>query len=135
MTTNELAARDKQELTGLEQVRPGKHYVPQVDIYEDADGLRFWAEMPGVDPQAVTVELEDDVLTLRGEVSLKDYEELSPVYTEYNVGHFLRRFTVPDGGRFDQERISARLVDGVLEVALPRAEKSKPRRIAVEFAS
>jgi HSP20 family molecular chaperone IbpA len=131
MTTQEITPREKQELKGHEQVRPGRHYVPDVDIYEDDDGLRLWADMPGVDPQKVAVELENDVLTIQGEVSLKDYEDLSPVYTEYNVGHFLRRFTVPNGGKFDRDRISARLVDGVLEVQLPKAEAAKPKRINV----
>jgi HSP20 family protein len=129
--TQELAKKEKQEVTGHEQVRPGRFYVPAVDIWEDEDGLTLRADMPGVDRERVTVELNNDVLSLQGEVALSEYEGLSPVYTEYNVGHFQRHFTVPNGGRYDREKVHARLTDGVLEVTVPRSEAVKPRRIAV----
>jgi HSP20 family protein len=79
----------------------------------------------------VSVEVEDNTLTIQAELSLGEYDSLSPVYTEYNVGHFLRRFTVPPNAAIDAGRISAKFVDGVLEVVLPKAEHAKPRRIAV----
>jgi HSP20 family molecular chaperone IbpA len=87
--------------------------------------------MPGVRPDQVSVELHDDVLSLEGKVALSDYEGLSPSYTEYNVGNFQRRFTVPNGGRYDHDRIVARLANGVLEVTVPRAAAAKPRRIEI----
>ena len=132
--TQELAKKEKQEVNGQEQVRPGRFYVPAVDIWEDEDGLTLRADMPGVDPQHETVELNDDVLSLRGEVALSDYEGLSPAYTEYNVGHFQRRFTVPNGGRYERENVQARMTDGVLEVTVPRSEAARPRRITVASA-
>ena len=82
----------------------------------------------------VEVELHDNVLRLEGQVSTKDYDGLSPIYTEYNVGNYLRRFTLASGERFDRDNVSARLVNGVLEVRLPKAEKAKPRRIDVAVA-
>jgi HSP20 family molecular chaperone IbpA len=87
--------------------------------------------MPGVDPEHVTVELNDDILLLEGEVALSDYDGMSPVYTEYNVGHFHRSFHIPEGSRYDRDKVQARLADGVLEVSVPRAEATKPRRISV----
>ncbi len=132
--SQELAKKEKQEVKGHEQVQPGRFYVPAVDIWEDQDGLTLRADMPGVDPERVTVELNDDVLSLQGEVALSDYEGLSPAYTEYNVGHFQRRFTVPNGGRYDREKVQARMADGVLEVTVPRAEAARPRRITVASA-
>ena len=129
--SSELTPKEKQEVQGTEQVRPGRYYVPEVDISEDADGLWLRADMPGVDPDRVSVELEDGVLTIQGEVSLKPYEGLTPIYTEYRVGNFLRRFTVPQSYQYDPERISAKLVDGVLEVRIPKAEQAKPRRVPV----
>lgn len=129
--TSELTPKDKQEVQGNEQVRPGRYYVPEVDICEDADGLWLRADMPGVDPDKVSVQLEDGVLTIQGEVSLKPYEGLTPIYTEYRVGNFLRRFTLPQGYQYDPEHISAKLVDGVLEVRIPKAEQAKPRRVPV----
>lgn len=131
---NELTPKEKQELTDREQTRPGRTYVPDVDIREDEQALWLWADMPGVDQSSVEVELHDNVLRLEGQVSTKDYDGLSPIYTEYNVGNYLRRFTLASGERFDRDNVSARLVNGVLEVRLPKAEKAKPRRIDVAVA-
>jgi len=133
-TTQELTPKEKQEVQGTEQVRPGRYYVPDVDIAEDADGLWLWTDMPGVDPDKVSVELEDGVLTIQGEVALQPYEGLTAVYSEYRVGNFLRRFNLPQSYSYDADRISAKLVDGVLEVRIPKAEKAKPRRVPVSAA-
>lgn len=131
MTTQELTPKEKQELQEREQTRPGRAYVPDVDIREDEHALWLWADMPGVEQDQVEVELHDNVLRIEGRVSLKDYEGLTPVYTEYNVGNYLRRFTLSTAEQFDRDHISARLQNGVLEVELPKVEKAKPRRIPV----
>jgi HSP20 family protein len=130
MSTQELTPKTKQELHEKERTRPGRYYVPDVDIREDETALWLWADMPGVERDAVEVELADGVLTVEGRVALGDYEGLSPLYTEYNVGNWVRRFSLPTD-RFDHEHISARLDNGVLEVKLPKAEAARPRRIAV----
>jgi HSP20 family molecular chaperone IbpA len=131
MSEQQLTPKEKQEVQGGEQVRPGRYYVPEVDIAEDGDGLWLRADMPGADPDRVAVELEDGVLTIQGEVSLQPFEGLAPVYSEYRVGNFLRRFNISQSYRYDADRISARLVDGVLEMRIPKAEKAKPRRVQV----
>ena len=131
---DELTPKEKQELTGREQTRPGRSYVPDVDIHEDDQALWVWADMPGVDQESVEVELNDDVLRLEGRVSAHDYDGLSPIYTEYNVGNYLRRFTLANGDRFERDKVSARLMNGVLEVRLPKAEKARPRRIDVSVS-
>jgi HSP20 family protein len=132
MTTQELNVRDKQEVSGVEQTRPGRTYVPNVDICETSDNLWLWADMPGVDEKSVEVKLADGVLSIEGQVSLKEYDNLTPIYTEYNVGNFARRFTVSSD--IDAEHIKARLANGVLEVELPKAARAKPRRITVSVA-
>lgn len=129
--TQELTPKEKQEVKERDDTRPGRYYVPDVDIHEDETALRLWADMPGVDQGSVEVELDDDVLRLEGRVALKEYEGLSPVYTEYNIGHYRRHFTLRDASAFDREHITARMVDGVLQIELPKAAKSKPRRIPV----
>lgn len=134
MTTHEITSKEKQEAKEQERTRPGRTFVPEVDIREDSDALWLWADMPGVEPGDVEVELHDDVLRLEGRVSLNDYEGLTPAYTEYNVGNFARRFTLADAHRYDAEHVSARLVNGVLEVKLPKAERAKPRRVPIQVA-
>lgn len=131
MTTQELTPKEKQELKEKEHVRPGRTYVPEVDIREDDQALWLWADMPGVTQDQVEVELHDDVLRLEGRVATEDYDGLTPIYTEYNVGNYLRRFTLSNAQHFDRDQISARLENGVLSVKLPKAEQAKPRRIPV----
>lgn len=133
-TTQELTPKTKQEAEARERPRAGRYYVPDVDIREDGDALHLWADMPGVAPDQVNVHLVDDTLHLEGRVALDEFGGLSPVYTEYNVGDWVRRFTLPDANRYDRERVTARLVNGVLEVRLPKSEKAKPRKIDVTAA-
>lgn len=129
MEDKELATHKKQEVAGNELTRPGRTYVPDVDIYETADSLWLRADMPGVDEQSIEVNVNEGVLSIEGQVAVKDYENLAPVYTEYNVGNYSRRFTLAN--TIDTQRISARIKNGVLELELPKAEKAKPRRIAI----
>jgi len=129
MTAQELSVRNKQELSRDEQTRPGRTFVPDVDIYETAESLWLWADMPGVDEKSIEVNLADGMLTLSGQVALRDYDNLTPVYTEYNVGNYLRRFTVPNA--IDSGRITARMTNGVLVLELPKSESAKPRKINV----
>ena len=128
MTHNELNVPEKQE-TRDEMTRAGRTYVPQVDIYETKDGLWLWADMPGVDEKSLNVHLDNGVLTIEGQVDLQDYENVTPLYTEYNVGNYVRRFTLSSD--VDSDRIVARMQHGVLALEIPKAERAKPRRIAV----
>src|SRR5512133_612048 len=115
----ELAARDKKELiTKEEKTTPGRYYVPYADIYETDEALSVVMEMPGVEKKELTVALENDVLRVDGRIDFSKYEGMEPVYTEYNVGHYTRSFTL--SSKIDQEHISAQLDDGVLTLTLPK---------------
>ncbi len=129
MTQQELSVREKKEAQGAEFTRAGRTFLPDVDICETPDCLRLWADMPGVDEQSIEVRLENNLLTVAGQVSIKDYEDLTPVYTEYRIGNYARQFTVSSG--IDVERIKASITNGVLEVELPKTAQAKPRRIEV----
>jgi HSP20 family protein len=129
MTDQELAVKGKQEVSREEPTRPGRTYQPEVDIYENADGLWLWADMPGVDEKDVNVHLADGVLTIEGGVAIEDYKDLNPLYTEYNVGNYQRRFSISND--VDTDRIEAKMTNGVLELHLPKAERAKPRKISV----
>jgi HSP20 family protein len=129
MANQELSTQGKQELKQDERTRPGRTYVPDVDIYETADSLWLWADMPGVDEHSLEIGVADGVLSIAGQVSLQDYDNLAPVYTEYNIGNYARRFTLSN--EIDLERIKARMTNGVLELELPKAERAKPRRITI----
>ncbi len=125
----EVTTQEKKEVASNEQTRPGRSYIPNVDIYETPEGLWLWADMPGVDENSLEVHVADGVLSLEGRVALQEYDSLSPVYTEYNVGNYARRFSLSDA--IDVERIKARMTNGVLELELPKAERAKPKQIPV----
>jgi HSP20 family protein len=125
-----LAVPGKRELTAKEeQTVPGRFYVPDTDVYETDDALTVVMEMPGVDRQAIDVGLENGVLRVEGRIDFSQYEGLEPVYTEYNVGHYMRSFSLSD--RVDQEHISAQLEDGVLTLTLPKTATARARRIEI----
>src|SRR5947208_16927866 len=116
MTDQELAVKGKQEVTREEPTRPGRAYQPDVDIYENADGLWLWADMPGVDQNDINVHLADGVLTIEGAVAIDDYQSLNPLYTAYNVGNYQRRFTISNDT--DAERSGAPIPTAARELRL-----------------
>src|SRR2546423_2905691 len=107
MADKELTVKGKQEVTRDEPTRSGRAYQPDVDIYETPNALWLWADMPGVDEKDISVNLGDGVLTIEGRVALDDYKDLTPAYTEYNVGNYLRRFTISSD--VDPDEIKARM--------------------------
>lgn len=129
MADQELTPREKQEVKTNEPTRPGRTYVPDVDIYETPEGLWLWADMPGVEEGSLEVHVADGVLSIDGRVALQEYDNLNPVYTEYNVGNYSRRFSLSN--EIDAEHIKAKMTQGVLTLELPKTERAKPRRIAV----
>jgi len=130
MTPQEMTAKEKQELTTeREKTRPGRYYIPDVDILEFSDHLEMSADMPGVGDKDVQVTLEDGVLTIQGMVSTGMYDGLSPQYTEYNVGNYFRQFSLHES--IDGSTIKATMRNGVLDLVLPKVEAAKPRKIEV----
>ena len=128
--SQELRVQEKKELVGKEeQTVPSRFYVPYTDIYETEDALTVVMDMPGVGRDSLNVTVEKGVLTVEGRIEFGNYEGLDPVYTEYNVGHFMRSFSLSN--KIDQDKIKARMDDGVLTLGLPKIEEAKPRRIAI----
>lgn len=125
-----LAVQEKKELVSKEEKTvPARYYVQITDIYETDDALTVVMEMPGVEKKDVEVNVENDVLRVEGRVDFTKYEGLEPLYTEYNVGHFARSFTLSN--RIDQQQIAAQLEDGVLTLTLKKAKEAMPRKIAI----
>jgi HSP20 family molecular chaperone IbpA len=125
-----LALRQKQEVaTKEERTVPGRHYTPVTDIYETDSGLIIVMEMPGVAKENVNVDLQNDVLRIEGQIDFSKYKGMEPVYTEYDVGHYVRTFSLPS--KIDREKIAAQLEDGVLTLTLPKVQEAQPRRISI----
>ena len=128
--SKELQVKDKQAVAGpAEQTRPGVVFTPDVDIFEDERQITLLADMPGVASDGITIDLNDNVLSIAGEVEPFETASESDVLIEFEIGRYYRQFTLSDV--IDQGKIEARHEDGVLRLTLPKAEKAVPRRIAV----
>jgi HSP20 family protein len=128
--SHELAVQQKKELAATEEKTvPARYYVPNADVYETEDALTVVLEIPGVEKKDVSVRLENDVLRVEGQIDFSKYEGLEPVYSEYNVGHYARAFTLSD--KIDQDGLSAELDEGVLTLTLKKSKDALPRRIAI----
>jgi HSP20 family protein len=90
-----LEVQEKKELrTKDEKTVPARYFVPTTDIHETDESLTVVMEVPGVDKEDIAVKLENDVLSVQGQIDFSKYQEMEPVYTEYNVGHYARSFTL-----------------------------------------
>lgn len=128
-----LQAKEKKELTSpAEQTKPGPVFTPLVDIFETDRELTLLADMPGVKAKNLNIDLNENVLTLSGEVDFPEREHETLVLREYRTGKYFRQFTLSEV--IDQGKIGAELKDGVLKLSLPKVEAAKPRKVAVKAA-
>lgn len=104
-------------------------FMPPIDIYDSEDGLVLLADLPGVTIESLEIQVQDNRLTLFGRVDSQLPVEARLLHQEFEWGDFLRSFILSD--EVDHDRITAKLNHGVLEVVLPRAAKTEPRRIQV----
>jgi HSP20 family protein len=130
MTAQEVALQEKKELTSAqERTEAGKFYSPYTDIYETKDAVVVAMEVPGVGKPDIDIRLDKGVLTISGNIDPNRYEGLAPIYAEYNVGNFVRTFTLST--KIDSDAISASVADGVLTVRLPKTPEPVAKRIAI----
>lgn len=130
MSGKEVALQEKQELGGDEErTEAGRFYSPYADIVETANAIVVTMDMPGVKRSDVDISLDKNVLSIIGSIDSNKYEGLDPVYSEYNVGNFSRRFTLST--KIDSDKIAAQMADGVLSLTLPKASEAVARRIEV----
>lgn len=109
----------------------GTHtWSPAVDVFETEDAVILKAELPGLTTDDVDVEIDDNVLTVSGERTLKDAVHEDRYYRlERSYGKFSRSLTLPQGITADE--VTASFTDGVLEVRVPKADEVKPRKVAI----
>ncbi len=130
MKNKEIELKDKEQsgiMSAAEITREGPVYTPRVDIWENEKELTLMADIPGVEPDGLEIDLRDNVLTIMGKV--KPEEEHRYILKEFGVGNYYRQFTLSEV--IDQEKIAAGIKNGVLTLTLPKVEKAKPRRIEV----
>jgi HSP20 family protein len=106
-------------------------WVPRVDIREEGNRFVIFADLPGVDPKDIEVNMDKGILSIRGERSIEqktEDERFSRIERAHGVFH--RRFALPESA--DPEGISASGRHGVLEITIPKRPDTTPRRIQVQ---
>jgi HSP20 family protein len=109
-------------------------FVPPADVLVDDDGVTVYMDVPGLSSEDLEVELENDVLTVRGERPYPYRQEEggggAVQRIERRFGRFERSLRVPGG--LDPQAIEASLTDGVLRLRIPLPETRRPRRIEIK---
>jgi HSP20 family molecular chaperone IbpA len=121
-----------ENVSATERIRNVKTFVPRVDIYENKDSLFLLADMPGVDEKTVDIELEKNILKITGRVENGRIKDAAIMYSEYEIGDYERVFTLSD--EIDRDKIVASVKNGVLRLEMLKAEKVKPKKIAIKAA-
>jgi HSP20 family molecular chaperone IbpA len=111
-------------------LEPQTYETPLIDIYEGPDGLVLEADLPGVSEEGISIQLEDNVLSLHGRVASPVPDGARALHEEYRVGDYYRSFILSD--EVERTRITAELKNGVLRLTLPKAERAKTRRIEIK---
>jgi len=129
--SQDLNVREKQEVSvgTAESTRDKPLFSPVVDIWESESGLVLMADMPGVSPENLSIDLQDNTLTISGQVPAAP-ENRKMLLKEYEVGGFYRQFSLADS--IDQAGITASIKDGVLKLALPKVAPAQPRKIEIK---
>jgi HSP20 family protein len=128
--THEIQTTEDARSVDVEQTKSGPVYIPAVDIFEDDSVITLVADMPGVSPDDLRIDLHEGVLTLTGQTKRGQEEGEVDIFREHRPGQFCRQFSLSD--KIDQEKIEAAMTDGVLRLVLPKAAAQKPRQIKVK---
>ena len=107
-----------------------RRWVPAMDLVETDEHFVLRADLPGLDEGDVSIEVNDNVLTLSGERKYEHEAKKDGYYRlERGSGQFSRSLTLPEG--VDLDAITASFEKGVLEVRVPKPEERKPRRVQI----
>ncbi len=106
--------------------------TPTTDIYETKEGVTLYVDLPGVKKQTLDINVDQDILTIKGKIDLTTAENMHPTYMDVRANIFERRFTL--GDELDSNKIEAKLDQGALKLSIPRLEKHKPKKITIKVA-
>ena len=109
--------------------RQGPRMMP-IDLMRDGDHYVLSADLPGVDPGSIDVDVDGQLLTIRAQRTLRADDDVKWLVHERPSGSFLRQLTLGDG--LDTSAISAHYDNGVLSVVIPVSERAKPRKVEIQ---
>lgn len=128
MSEKKTAANAQQ----IESARNDLALMPPVDVFEDASGITLYADMPGVPRDKLALQVDDQSLTIEGEVALDLPEGIEFSHREVSLPRYRRVFSLSK--ELDSEKVVAELNQGMLKLRIPKAEHIQPRRIKVDVA-
>jgi HSP20 family protein len=104
--------------------------TPPVDVFEDAQGITLYADLPGVSRDKLSLQVDSDALIIEGESALAIPEGLQSSHSEVGLARYRRVFTLSK--ELDADKVSAELAHGVLKLRIPKAQHAQARRIEVK---
>lgn len=104
--------------------------VMPMDLFREGDNYLLNADLPGIDPGSVDIDVDGQLLTIRAERTMEKHENVQWLTRERPSGSFLRQLNLGQG--IDIDHISATYANGVLSVTIPVSESAKPRKIEVK---
>jgi HSP20 family protein len=126
---NRLFSDSFNPVTSQESLAAGS-FVPPVDVYEDEQGIRLKMEVPGIEEQDIDIQMENNLLTVRGERKLEsETREENYHRIERRYGSFTRSFTLPNS--VNPEDVKAAYAKGVLTISLGKRAEARPKQIKV----
>lgn len=126
----QLQTQGPQAVERAERTRARTVFSPRADVYETSGAIVVVADMPGVDENGVSITLEKNVLTIRGDVPVPVPDGRRLAYSEWEDGDYERSFVLSEG--VDREGIGATVKNGVLRLTLPKAREALARKIPVK---
>ena len=112
-----------------EPARPEPAMLPAVDVIEDAGGITLKADLPGVPREQLSLEVEDDTLTIEATVAIDAPSGMDATHVEIDRPRYRRAFTLSK--ELDPAQVTAELAHGVLTLRIPKAAHAPPRRVQV----
>lgn len=112
-----------------EAARAEPALLPPVDVIEDSGGITLRADLPGVPRDKLSLEVEDDTLTIEGEIAIEAVEGVAPTHVERDRPRYRRAFSLSK--ELDASQVKAELANGVLTLRIPKAAHAQPRRVEV----
>jgi HSP20 family protein len=103
---------------------------PAMNVFGDRDGYVIRAEVPGLNPENLTIEAQERTLTIGGKREVREMAEGRFVRRERRTGEFSRSLELPEDAALDKAEAACR--NGVLTVRIPKREEAKPRRVPIE---
>lgn len=108
----------------------GSTMLPPVDVVEDASSITLYADLPGVPRDKLNIRVDEDALTIEGEVTLPLTANMEATRSEVRLPRYQRIFTL--GHELDREKVAAEFKHGVLKVHIPKSEHAMPRKIEIK---